>query len=197
MAEISTDKVGWGSAFGDLDLDGRVDLAVANGSTLEDDGSPKRLRAQPMFLLWNSGDRFYDLAPDAGEVTAAGHVARGLAACDFDGDGDLDLAISVNRGRPLLLENRTDTDGRSLTVRPKRVDARSLGALIQVTAGEARQVRWLGADVSFASAHAPALLFGLGADAEWVDVGVRWADGQRLELRGVPVGHRLRLPDPG
>jgi hypothetical protein len=200
LAEISTDKVGWGAAFVDLDLDGRLDLAVANGSTLEDDprdGAAERtLIPQPLFLFWNDGHRFHDLAATAGPALEEPHVARGLAAADFDRDGDVDLAVSANRGRPLLLQNRTAAAGGSLTVELAAPEALARGARVELTAAGRHQRRWWGADVSFASAHAPEMVFGLGS-SQRAELSVRWLDGRELHLRSLPAGKRVRVVRPG
>ena len=39
LGQIALPVVGWGTEFADFDGDGWLDLVVANGSTLEDDGS--------------------------------------------------------------------------------------------------------------------------------------------------------------
>ncbi|MCG8457680.1 MAG: VCBS repeat-containing protein, partial [Holophagales bacterium] len=138
LGEISTDRVGWGAAFVDLDLDGRRDLVVANGSTLEapgeDDAAPT-LVAQSMFLFWNTGSGFVDLAPVSGRALAAKHVARGLAAADYDGDGDVDLAVAINRGHPLLLRNDGDTGHGWLAVRLDGPAAATFGARLTLISG--------------------------------------------------------------
>ena len=188
LGEISLDTVGWGSAFVDLDLDGRVDLAVANGSTLEVKSDPGRLLAEPLFLFWNEGKRFARVPESAGEALAARHCARGLAAADFDGDGDVDLAISVNRGAPLLLRNETAAGHASLTVRLDAPPAACFGARVDVVAGGVRQTRWLGADVSFLSMHAPELVFGLGTATHAESVEVRFVGGATARREDVPAG---------
>ncbi|MFQ5766874.1 MAG: FG-GAP repeat domain-containing protein, partial [Acidobacteriota bacterium] len=64
LGQIALPMVGWGTEFADLDADGWLDLIVANGSTLEEDHPPPRLKPQRMFLFWNeSGTVFHDLAP--------------------------------------------------------------------------------------------------------------------------------------
>ncbi len=201
LGEISTSRVGWGCAFVDLDLDGRRDLVVANGSTLETGApapSPPRLVPQPLFVFWNTGDGFADLASRAGPALTQPHVARGLAAADYDGDGDVDLAVAVNRGQPLLLRNDLAHDHSWLAVRLRGPAARTFGARVEVVHGGRRQIAWWGADVSFASGHAPELLFGLGtvsADTT-TEVSVVWLGGQRSEVLDVPDRQRLFFDYP-
>ena len=188
LGEVSIDYVGWGTALVDFDLDGRLDLAVANGSTLERQDNPRLLTAEPLFLFWNDGQRFCDVAATAGAATSGRYWARGLAAADFDGDGDVDLAVAVNRGQPLLLRNETITDHHSLTVLLDGPAAACFGAQVTVVVQGRRQVRWSGADASYLSMHGPEMIFGLGANASADEVSVTWADGRRTALRQVPLG---------
>jgi len=201
LGEISTERVGWGCAFVDLDLDGRRDLVVANGSTLEDGSAPPELQSQAPFLFWNAvstgnGKRFVDLAPLAGEDFGTPRVARGLAAADFDQDGDVDLAIAINRGRPLLLRNETPNLGSWLAVRLEGPSAASFGARLELTSGDSRQVLWWGADVSFASGHAPEAVFGLGPSKDPARLTVAWLGGALSELSDLVPGQRITVVHP-
>ncbi len=191
LAEISTDRVGWGSAFVDLDLDGRLDIVVANGSTLEED--PTLLQAQPPFFFWNDGERFHDSVTAWGEGLDRPLVARGLAVSDFDRDGDPDLAVSVNRGRPLLLENSGEPRGAWLGVSLAGPAATVFGSRVRVESASTETIRWTGADVSFASMHGGELLYGLGEDGV-ASVEIGFADGGRLRLAELLAGRRIVIP---
>jgi len=193
VAELSTACVGWGCAFVDLDLDGRTDLAVINGSTLEDGPN---LAPQAPFVLWNDGRRFHDLSPVVGAPLDGELSARGLAAADFDGDGDIDLAISQNRGRALLLRNDLETTNRALRIDLDVPDATRFGARVTVVNGERRQTQWAGCDVSFASQHGASLVFGLGESDAADQVIVTFADGRETTTENVPAG-RVRIGADG
>ena len=195
LGEVSIDTVGWGCALVDVDLDGRVDLVVANGSTLERKDDPRHLIAEPIFLFWNDGSLFQNVAPAAGELFMQNYDARGLAAADFDDDGDVDVAIAVNRGQPLLLRNETQTDNRYLKIRLQGPPAARFGAKVEVVSANRRQLQWFGADVTFLGMHAPELIFGLGQNTGADRVDVTWADGRQTTLTDVSPG-RVEVTHP-
>jgi hypothetical protein len=186
LGEVSTDTVGWGAAMVDLDLDGHLDIAVANGSTLELQGNKSLLTAEPLFLFWSDAGRFHDLAPASGGATGL-HCARGLAAADFDADGDVDLAVSVNRGTLLLLRNESETPHHALTVRLEAPASLCFGARIEVKTPAGVQTRWWGADVSYASMHHTDVVFGLGEESHAESVQVFWADGSDSLVSNTPA----------
>src|SRR5262249_51852815 len=87
----SKTTLGFGCAFLDIDLDGRLDLAVANGHI---DERVQNIRGnvgyeQPPQLFMNQGGgKFREAASEAGSEFASAKVGRGLAFADFDRDGD-------------------------------------------------------------------------------------------------------------
>lgn len=196
LGEISIDRVGWGCAFVDLDLDGRVDIAVANGSTLERKDDPWLLKPEPLFLFVNDGRGFRDVAPLAGDAASRLYNARGLAAADFDADGDIDLAISTNQGEPHLLRNDTRTGHRSLSVRLRGPAAACFGAKIEARVNGRTQLRWWGADVSYLSQHGLDAVFGLGQSSGVESIRVTWSDGRISVVRSVPAG-RVQIDHVG
>lgn len=197
IGELSLQAVGWGCGVTDLDLDGRGDLVVANGSTLEDRNVPEALIPQPLQILWNSGDRFFDLTPAAGGDAAAKRVARGLAIADYDGDGDPDLALSVNRGRLVLLENRSPALGMSLGVRLRGSPALRTGSRLTLLHEDRAQVRWWAGDPSYASGHDPEVRFGLGRNGAAEALTVRWTTGAGTRVLRPPSGYTLVIERRG
>lgn len=188
LGEISLNVVGWGCGFCDLDLDGRADLLVANGSTLEDRDDTSRLIAEPVFVFWNDGQQFQEIASRTCDALSRPYVARGLAIADFNDDGSPDVAVSINRGEPLLLLNQTSLPHQFLKVRLQAPAAACFGAKVEVVVAGQPQVQWWGADVSLLSQHAPELIFGLGRGKQADAVRVTWADGKVNEYPATLAG---------
>ncbi|MCP5020495.1 MAG: CRTAC1 family protein [bacterium] len=195
LGEVSNRLVGWGTALVDMDLDGLVDIAVVNGSTLEKRDDKSQLAPEPLHLFWNGGQIFHQVGPWAGPAFDGEYTSRGLAAADFDGDGDVDLAVNVNRGAPLLLRNESETGHHSLTVLLDAAPALTRGARIEVRVGGQRQLRWWVPEASFLSGHAPEQIFGLGKAKAVDGVTVRWADGSTTELAGQAAGRLVVSPE--
>lgn len=112
----------WASGAVDLNLDGRLDLVVANGGFGEQSIQNKIVNTfiieddPPAILLGLSDGTFYDAWPDLG----LGWVgrSRGLALGDIDADGDTDIIIVDHGGRIHALRNDVVGTEAGFTVPP-------------------------------------------------------------------------------
>ncbi len=120
IGSASRNSLGFGCVFADIDLDGALDLVVANGHI---DDTVRGIRgnvgyAQPPHLFLNQGNTtFRDVAAAAGGGFAQPRVGRGLAYGDFDRDGDLDLIMTTNNGPAVLFRNDQLAGNRSIRMR--------------------------------------------------------------------------------
>ncbi len=176
----------FGVLLQDLDLDGRLDLTLANGHiepTIQSVMTDITYAQRPQLFLNVGGGRFRDVSGEAGAAFGIPCVGRGLAWFDPDGDGDPDLVITANGGPARILRNDAPPGRRSLRLRlvgpGKNRDG--LGAVVAVTAGGRTLRRERTGGGSYCSASEPALLFGLGTASAAERVVVRWPDRARTE----------------
>jgi thioredoxin-like negative regulator of GroEL len=189
--------LGFGIALLDVDNDGRLDLATANGHVNDyRPGTPYAMPAQ--LLRGGAGGRLADVTATAGAAWRVPRVGRGLAAGDLDNDGRLDLLI-VAQGAPLAyLHNRTE-GGHWVTLRLEgRASNRdAVGARVVIESGGRRQVAWRTGGGSYLSAGDPRLHFGLGTAVRVDALEVTWPSGRVDRYRDLPAdaGYHLREGD--
>jgi hypothetical protein len=194
----SFNLLGFGIVFADLDLDGDLDVYVANGHIFED---PARenvdYEQRDQILLGDGRGGFDELRCDF--LDRRRTVARGLALADYDNDGDHDLAIQENGGPFALL--RSDGDPQAgfgwlgVELRGRAPNTEAVGSVVVLTAGGSRQMRWVRAGDSYLSASDRRLLFGLGAEQPSM-LEVRWPSGNRTRLGSPPAGRYLIVAEP-
>ncbi|MEZ6017973.1 MAG: CRTAC1 family protein [Planctomycetota bacterium] len=211
LAMATKPGTGFGIAAIDLELDGDLDLlvaqgrvsvgAVAAGCALPE---PWDSLAEPNLLLLNDGQGVFaaraELAPD---LTSPVTIDRAIASGDLDEDGDVDLVVTRIEGPPLVLRNDAPRAGTWVRVDPReaRGAATALGALVYVTptaeaAGGARvgvtHVRPVRASDGYLTSRDPRPTFGLARgvarDVSHVDVEVLWPDGTRETFPGLATG---------
>src|SRR5262249_652010 len=115
VATPSRYLLGFGAAFLDVNNDGVLDLATANGHV--DDFRPESPYAMPaQLVLGGRGGRMTDVTERAGPPWQTPRLGRALAAADLDNDGRVDLLMSALDGPVAYFHNRT-SGGHSVTIR--------------------------------------------------------------------------------
>ena len=221
LAQPSLQRLAFGVNAFDADLDGDLDLFVANGHIQPRAASIGEVGAyeQPNQLFENLGGGRFTERTDAGldEV----RTSRGSAVADLDLDGDLDLvAVNSNQvaeayengasgewfaltfvaGTPNAADAATsstsaaDAADEGANARNDTGGAAAPGARIELTAGETTQVRETRAGSSYLSQSTLAAFFGLGGEERIDRIVVRPPSNARpLVLLDLPSGKRALL----
>jgi hypothetical protein len=198
VGPASLRTLAFGTFFFDYDLDGFLDIFVANGHLEKDIQSiqSELQYAQPPHLFRNlGGGRFEDVAPLCPALSEP-MVARGAAFGDFDGDLDLDILVNTVGDRARLFRNDSADGHRALRVRLEGgagSNRDGFGAEVRVRAGGLEQVAWPHSGGSYASQSEAVLTFGLGTAKAADELTVLWPSGKRSVLAGVPAGTSITV----
>jgi enediyne biosynthesis protein E4 len=186
-------SLGFGCAFLDADLDGQLDLVVANGHI---DETVRNIRgnigyAQAPQLFLNEGRaRFRDVAGEVGGGFDQPKVGRGLAYGDFDRDGDVDILLTTNNGAAFLYRNDQTAGNRSVRFRlvGTKSNRDAVGAVVKVFYDGQKQSRAVRGGSSYLSQSELAVTFGVGKRDKIERVTVDWPSGRGEEFKNIDTG---------
>jgi hypothetical protein len=189
----SKNSLGFGCAFFDANLDGWLDLGVANGHI---DETVRNIRgnvgyAQPPLLFLNNGNgKFRDVAAELGGGFDQPKVGRGLAYADFDRDGDLDLLLTTNNGPAYLYRNDQLTGNRSIRFRlvGTKSNRDAIGATVRIVSGGLSQSRMVKSGSSYLSQSELPVTFGLEKRDRAERVVIAWPSGRTEEFTNLAAG---------
>ncbi len=198
----------FGCFFFDFDLDGQLDIFVANGHVENDINrvQPSVTYAQPPHLFRGlGGGRFEQVEERSGADLQRPLVARGAAYADIDEDGDLDIAVATNNGPAVLLRNDGGSADGWLRLRllgRGKSNRNAVGTVVRLTAGGVSATRTVRSAASYASQSELDLTFGLGPARDGrhpaSDLTITWPDGTAQTVRGLAGGrlHVIEEPSP-
>jgi hypothetical protein len=189
----SKSSLGFGCFFLDANLDGWLDLAVANGHI---DETVRNIRgnigyAQPPQLFLNGGKgSFHDVAAELGGAFNQPKVGRGLACADFDRDGDLDLLLTTNNGPAYLYRNDQLTGNKSIRFRlvGTKSNRDAIGATVQIFCGGLAQSRMVKSGSSYLSQSELPVTFGLEKRDQIERVVIQWPSGRTEDYKNLAAG---------
>lgn len=182
-----------GHTWGDFDLDGDLDIAIANGT----DGSQ---HIQNRLYLNDGTAQFIELRGEA--LVEDSHISAGVAWADTDTDGDLDLYVTnwADGDQDNVLY-RNLAKGRWLKVTLAGTVSNQMAVGARVTLSfyregkESHQARWLQAATGYASQNEPVLHFGLGDATAVEELSVDWPSGRRDTFRNVAANKHFRITE--
>ena len=195
----SKNTLGFGCAFLDVDLDGTLDLAVANGHIEE---TVRNIHgnvgyAQPPQLFLNQGGKFQDVAAEVNGGFADPKVGRGLAFGDFDRDGDLDILMTTNNGPAYLYRNDHLAGNRSIRFRltGTKSNREAIGAVVRIFYDGQSQSRMVKGGSSYLSQSELPVTFGLGRRDKVAQVQIEWPSGAKEEFQNLDFGRSYQVTE--
>ena len=193
MGLASKNSLGFGCAFLDVNLDGWLDFAVANGHI---DETVRNIRGNvgyaqpPQLFLNNAKAGFRDVASQLGGGFDQPKVGRGLAYADFDRDGDLDLLLTTNSGPAYLYRNDQLSGNRSIRLRlvGTKSNRDGIGSTVSVFSGGITQSQVVKGGSSYLSQSELPLTFGLDQRDHIDRVVIAWPSGRTEEYKNLSAG---------
>lgn len=202
LAQISLPYTGFGTGFLDLNNDGDLDLAIANGrvtrGTLLTKNRPAKYwddYAEPNMLFENDGSGQFDVAYRNSDFCRSIDNSRGLSFGDIDNDGDVDMLVTNEGGHARVYRNDLTEKGNWLLVRAvdPQLKRDALGARVTVVSGSKEWTRSAISGYSYLAANDLRVHFGLGHHLQVDRVEILWPDGEPEIFADIAINSIITL----
>lgn len=195
-APVTDGGCSFGSAFGDIDNDGDLDLAVANGYCAGEIQN---------FIYVNDGKGNFIRLPENFETPCS----YGVAFSDYDQDGFLDLAIATCQlskkvalpNNILYHNNGNKNNWLKIKLAGTTSNRAAIGTKVRVKATidgkSVWQLREISAQSGYNGQNSLVAHFGLKEAMKVDSVVIEWTSGKRQVVKNVKPNQQLSLMEPG
>jgi tetratricopeptide (TPR) repeat protein len=187
--------LGFGTQFLDADLDGRIELFIANGHIDDFSRYGKPYRMPPKLFRWN-GQRFLEISADElGAYFRGKWLGRAVARLDWNRDGRDDLIVGHLVDETALLTNTTPQAGGFLSLKLVGVQSSrdAVGTTASARIGQQTIVRQLTAGDGYQASNERRLIFGTGRASQIDELVVHWPSGTTQRFTAVAVPQEIWL----
>lgn len=184
----------WGSAAGDFNNNGRLDIYVANGMIMPDIDSHFVAQAQANSLFINHGNGLFKVQ-SLEKSRQHPYSSRSAVPVDLNNDGKLEVLVSNNNDLLQIFENQASTTGNWLGLElVSRNNAAGIsGTKLELTTDLLSIKRPLGTHQGFLSQGDPRTHIGLGKSKLIKTMTLRWPDGKVTTFNNIEPNLYYRI----
>jgi enediyne biosynthesis protein E4 len=196
VAAATKNNLGFGCFFFDADLDGRLDLLIANGHIDESAsalGPGIQYAQSPALLLQQPDGRMNDVSSSVGKSFSNPKVARGACFADIDRDGDLEILLTTNNGPAHLFRNDQANGSAAkrtvrLTLQGTKSNRDAIGARVEVFSGSWHYFRMVKGSGSYLSQSELPLTLAVSPSGKIDRLIIKWPSGRLEEHKNLSPG---------
>lgn len=196
IADLTMDKLTFGLAIFDLDLDGLQDIVTANGHVEPNiqNAFPEQQYRQPIQFIKNRGNQRFSQDLVENSALSTPMVGRGLAYGDLDNDGDIDFIVSGNNQAPRIIRNNISArDYLRIHLIGQTPNIDAIGARIFIEGAHFQQQRMVRTGSSYLSQSELIQTFGLEKHGQVKALKVVWPDGTVQYIKNPKINRTLTL----
>lgn len=189
--------LGFGTQFLDANLDGRLELFMANGHIDDLTASGRPYRMHPLLFRSQAGTFAEVPASELGPYFQGLWLGRSAVRLDWNLDGRDDIAVGHLYDPYVLLTNTTPEPGRYLAVRVIAVNSHrdAIGTTLKVRAGARQLVCQLTAGDGYQASNERRVVFGLGDAANVDELEIHWPSGQVQRFQNIETSQEILVPE--
>ncbi len=191
--DIDSTDWSWQTRFGDMDLDGDLDITVINGYS----------KSFKNFYLQNDLSEGKLSFSDRSEESGFAELSNSMCfeQFDYDHDGDIDVLVTQIQGTPFFLENQT-ADNNPENAHWVKIDLEgtvsnrsAIGThiLIETQGGKQQQAYYTG--VGFKTQSMQPTIFGLGNETMLKKLVITWPRGIQETYTDLPVDRIIKAKE--
>ena len=194
LHDVSLPVLGFGTQFLDANLDGQMELYVANGHTqdLSRSGTPYAMK--PQLFEWTQNG--FQQLPESqlGDWSSHKAVGRSVATLDWNRDGYKDLVVGRLDAPYDLLTNTSgmpNVHGVAIRLVATQSARDAIGTIVTAVIGEESRVYQLTAGDGYQCSNERLIQIGCGPERQIDRLTVEWPSGQTQSLSDVEVDGQI------
>jgi len=179
LEKVTQRTLGFGTQLVDFDLNGRLELFVANGHVDDLSRFGKPYRMQPQLFHWVDGQFHETVSVQQDSYFRSEWIGRSVAVLDWNRDGRSDLIVGHLIDRTSLLTNITTDPGNFVSLRliGRQSGRDAVGACAKAEFSSRTLVRHLTAGSGYHASNQRQLIIGTGSDDQIKRLEVHWPSG--------------------